>query len=269
MAIKYFVDSNGNFLGGFEETYSDIPVGAIEVPTPPEDAGQIWDGSSWGIVPSQPKIYKYVRDGVDEKHFHEIDYKKELTINLYPKRYFSFGELDKVEWFSDNMLTDKILIVDILYNRDSLGFAISRTTTRTYINEDESLNSDVKMTIKDYTINPQDQLDEIIRKRNNNVKQININLIGLIPVLTQADPNIADMTSQDAINAGVAFFATYRNEKFAYIEEGDVALENAVRNETSTQFDWFNTDATSLGIPGVTDIRSYIIFNLSHGLRTT
>lgn len=48
----YFVDVNGNFLGGFAGAAP--PQGAVAVPTPPADARQVWSGSAWSAVPSVP-----------------------------------------------------------------------------------------------------------------------------------------------------------------------------------------------------------------------
>lgn len=267
--MKALVDNNGNLIGIYDENDPNIPTGTL-INTLPEDASQVWDSVNqvWS-APKKIKIYNLVREESSEKDYRDIDYKTELTINLYPKRSFTFGQLDRVEWYSDETLTDLILTVDIVYNRDALGFAIDRTTTRTWYYDDNTPVPETKITKKIYTINPQDQLDEIIRMRDNNVKQINIFLIGMLPTLTSNDPNITDMTSQDAINSGRAFFAKYRSEKLGYIDEGSLDLENVVRYETDPQFTWMDTDATLLGIPNVNTVRQYIIFNLSKGVRTT
>lgn len=46
MVTKYYVDSEYNYLGGFDEGSPDIPNGAIEV-TPRLDPDKIWNGSEW------------------------------------------------------------------------------------------------------------------------------------------------------------------------------------------------------------------------------
>lgn len=95
----------------------------------------------------EPKIYRMSNH---HSAFQEIDY---TILNLFPVRTFRRGELNKCEWFADNLLTDKVLIVEIAYDRDYLGYALNRTTIRTWINNDNSLNSLTKVTFKDYTIN--------------------------------------------------------------------------------------------------------------------
>ena len=49
MSTEYFVDAQGNYLGGFDGTLP--PEGAIKVPTPPADARQKWSGSQWLASP--------------------------------------------------------------------------------------------------------------------------------------------------------------------------------------------------------------------------
>lgn len=42
--MKYYVDAEGNYLGGWD---ANPPDGAIEAPFPPEDARQKWNGFSF------------------------------------------------------------------------------------------------------------------------------------------------------------------------------------------------------------------------------
>ena len=47
MIIKYYVDSQGNYLGGFD---SSPPSGAIEVPEAPLHASQKWSKNGWSGI---------------------------------------------------------------------------------------------------------------------------------------------------------------------------------------------------------------------------
>lgn len=42
--MKYYIDSQGRYLGGWIE---NPPPGAIQVPEPPQDARQVWNGAEW------------------------------------------------------------------------------------------------------------------------------------------------------------------------------------------------------------------------------
>lgn len=48
--MKYYVDQNGAYLGGWD---ANPPVGAIEVAFAPADARQVWDfdAETWGTIP--------------------------------------------------------------------------------------------------------------------------------------------------------------------------------------------------------------------------
>lgn len=47
---NYFVDANGNYLGGFDG--AEPPEGAIEVPAAPDDARQLWQNGAWSALPA-------------------------------------------------------------------------------------------------------------------------------------------------------------------------------------------------------------------------
>jgi hypothetical protein len=49
---KYYIDSNNKYIGGFAG--SEAPPGAIEVPLPPDNAHQEWNGSGWLSYVSVP-----------------------------------------------------------------------------------------------------------------------------------------------------------------------------------------------------------------------
>ncbi|QPC93827.1 hypothetical protein [Mesorhizobium sp. INR15] len=51
---KYFVDSKGAYLGGFDG--AEPPDGATEVPNAPEDARQVWQGDGWSDAPTMRRL---------------------------------------------------------------------------------------------------------------------------------------------------------------------------------------------------------------------
>lgn len=50
MKTEYYVDQGGNYIGGF--CGAEPPSWAIEVPTPPNNGTDLWDGSKWVAVPN-------------------------------------------------------------------------------------------------------------------------------------------------------------------------------------------------------------------------
>lgn len=51
--MKYYVDGNGVYLGGWD---ASPPDGAIEVPTAPESAAQVWDFDAVAFMPLDPWV---------------------------------------------------------------------------------------------------------------------------------------------------------------------------------------------------------------------
>lgn len=58
MATKFFVDADGNYIGGFDGV--EPPNGAIEVPYPPDThASQLWNGEAYEpYIPIKPLAEK-------------------------------------------------------------------------------------------------------------------------------------------------------------------------------------------------------------------
>lgn len=54
---RFFVKPDGSYIGGFDGAgaLALVPADAIEVPAPPEDARQVWNGGAWGPKPAAPK----------------------------------------------------------------------------------------------------------------------------------------------------------------------------------------------------------------------
>lgn len=55
METKFYIDASGNYLGGFSEGNPSIPVGAIEVQSPPPHAWQIYDTVNNVWLPLTPE----------------------------------------------------------------------------------------------------------------------------------------------------------------------------------------------------------------------
>jgi len=123
-----------------------------------------------------PKIYGISNE--QGKHFHAINYKLGLKQSLIPVRKVVKGEVQEVVWYKsideNNMPTEPILKTEVVYNRDPSGFALFRTTIRTWYNIDGSENEDKKPTIKYYFINESDMIDEGIKRRSLLVKSLQI-----------------------------------------------------------------------------------------------
>ena len=212
----------------------------------------------------EPKIYRLSNF---KSNFQEIDY---TILNLFPKRFFIQGELQKVEWYIDNELTDLALTVLIEYVRDSIGFATSRTVTRTWINNDGSENIHKKYSYKDYTINDGESIQEGKKRRTALVDNIEK------PVLRSMYELLLPQgwSSTEVILSGRRFLDEYDWEFGKFIKNSSTVTDKSspdygrkkvivkIENETDSEFiQWLDTAVLSLG--GFT-IREFLIeeFNI-------
>lgn len=219
-----------------------------------------------------PKIMSLSKEY--SKHFHAINYIKGLSQSLIPKRTILKGEVQKVEWFkslNEQMEpTDLILKVDIIYTRDSSGFATSRTTTRTWINKDESENTEKKITTKFYFVNPSDMIDEGLRRRKLLVNNLQI------PTMTFMMETLMPLgySQESVVFKGREFLDDYENDFNKFVDNSstitDPADPNFSRKSIIVQLEdnspsgrnanynqWLDSAPPSLG--GLTTIRQYLV----------
>lgn len=67
MTTKYYIDSNNNYLGGWD---NNPPSNSVEVPSPPDDARSKWIDDKWSapIIPyaeARVKQYPTIGDQLD------------------------------------------------------------------------------------------------------------------------------------------------------------------------------------------------------------
>jgi hypothetical protein len=179
--------------------------------------------------------------------FREIDYTILLT-NLYPKRTFSQGELNLVEWYLEPEFETLVIKVEIVYSRDGFGFVQYRVTTRTWYNDDNSPNPNTKITTKYYdTIT---KMAESKRRRENNMFNVQDNTISYMVATIGGNP-------LDVIAQGRAFMDALDVEINLYIKTGNTSLSTAIQNNTTDT--WLDNL-----VPGEAfTIRDYIVQELT------
>ena len=216
-----------------------------------------------------PKIVDIAKAEAKSKHFHNIDYRKEISGSLFPKRTKVQGEIVKVEWFRDKELTDLYLRVDISYTRDTIGTALERETTRTWINRDGSENSDTKVTEKSYIINQEDQTAEGKRRRENIVNGLEFPVLAMMmEVLIPTG-----LSQQAVLLKGKAFLDDFEGEFDRFIKNssditdplsedfGKKSVVVAIEDAPAATYEWLNMLPNSLG--GLKSIRQFLVEEFS------
>ncbi len=87
---KYYVDQVGTYLGGFEGV--EPPAGLIEVPSAPESAAQIWNGTAWSALPPEPNVDQLAEDVWADPTLEQV---RMQIMAFYPllKNYLTMGAL--------------------------------------------------------------------------------------------------------------------------------------------------------------------------------
>ena len=216
-----------------------------------------------------PKIVDIAKAEAKSKHFHNIDYRKEIEGSLFPKRTKVQGEVTKVEWYRDKGLSDLFLRVDINYTRDSIGTALERETTRTWINRDGSENPETKVTEKSYIINQEDQTAEGKRRRENIVNGLEFPVLAMMMEVLL--PTGLNQTA--VLLKGKAFLDAFEGEFDRFIKNssditdplsedfGKKSVVVAIEGAPATTYDWLDELPNSLG--GLKTIRQYLIEEFS------
>jgi len=217
----------------------------------------------------EPKISKQVMESHAKKDFRSINYKTELEDSLFPKRTMIHGQVIKVDWYSDEALSDLVLTVDITYNRDAVGFAIDRTTVRSWINGNGDVNPKIKTTKKKYNINVEDAIAEGKRRRKNIVDAVQL------PVISFMVETLAPLTIPEILLIGRAFMDDMEDffNKFISnsstitdIEDPNIGRKSIVvelERKATTDATWLNNTPLQLDPTGNTSILQYLVYEFS------
>lgn len=172
------------------------------------------------------KIYDYVPDD-RIRGFNlleapvNLDYKTGLIRRLHAKNTLVKGELQRTEYFANPDLTDKVLQVDMVYNRDATGFALNRTVTRRWVMKNEEFHPTTKVTYKDYTINPQDQISEGITRRDNLINALQPKVLYFMM------QTMAPMPAQQIVLTARTFIDRLEGEITKFIKNSSTVVDPA------------------------------------------
>ena len=140
----------------------------------------------------KPLIYQYAKAEASSKHFHNIDYKKELTVRLQKESKIVKGEMQVVTWYRHmefqvvNGLPVRVYSVPVLktenkWERDDSGFVIYKhPPVRTWFNFDGTENEETKEMEDPYYYEDFEVIDEGYKRRTLLVKAIQIPTMNLI-----------------------------------------------------------------------------------------
>jgi hypothetical protein len=194
----------------------------------------------------------------------DVDFLTGLTKRLHPKNTFSYGELNETIYYETATpnaqggldYSNPVVKEVFVYTRDpGTGFPTYRENTITWYFSDGTLSPVTKVLEKYYVDDTITQLSELSRRRDNNLK----NIIGAIIKLAIA--TTPGKTPNEVIEEGRGFFNNSALNRELYIEDGNMALVDDVRDDVTIT--WFDNDV--LALCGLPTIRSFIIYQLTMG----
>lgn len=179
--------------------------------------------SHQGLPKPRAKIFDFVSEEVRGKDFREIDYIVEPLPNLKPKRTFTRGELQKVEWFSDDQLTNKIIEVNITYTRDAFGFATDRITERKWLDQYNNFLPDTKITTKKYTL--LEMIQEGKRRRGNIVDGVQLPVFSFLQEAASDQENPYGLNPETVLLYGRDFMDRFNSQFKNFVDNSSTVTD--------------------------------------------
>lgn len=219
-------------------------------------------------VPAELKVKDHMATVGGQDH-RQIDYKTGLISRLHRKidsddsTFWHYGEVRKVEYYSDIAFTDLVISVVIEYVRNPDGTLliqnpdavwgdsdfIGRRVTRTWYRKDGTAHPDTKVTYKTY--NKSDTSEEGERRRSNVIKDLKVTILGLLTATGHARDD------------GVVYIDKYDQELNTYERTDDLSWKTSgTPNITSDTEPWLDADLEPLGYPAGTTTRAIILSKL-------
>ncbi len=212
------------------------------------------------------QLWNYINDFSGDRQVqpYRIDFITGINQRLLPKNIFVYGELTQTIYYErrneSGVYEVPVVKEDFIYVRDpETGFPLSRETKIYWYYEDGTIDENYKSLVKYYDDDAISTLNELARRRTNNIQ----NIIGsLIFLVTTSNPS---KTRNQVLEDGRIFFDSTAGNRELYINDGNYAIVDDVRNEQT--LDWWNNDISSF-TPYPT-IRSFVIHQLTMGEQTS
>lgn len=201
-----------------------------------------------------------------------VDYKSGLLSRLHKVIESMYrGEVREVRYYTDETETTLALVVRVCsdadctalgYVRNSLGAPIERWTERTWYREDGTAHPDKKVTKKVYSHDAVAQMSEGLRRRQNQVDKLSIDILQAYVGTTAVDPqNPTAAELEAAYDAVTQYNDKYEGPLTTFVRVGrnDFLTPPSSPNVTDDTETWLNNDVSALGYPAGWTIRTIIL----------
>jgi hypothetical protein len=196
------------------------------------------------------KIYDYIetKEYDPQKPPYELDYN---ILGLFKKRTFNQGELNTIEYYGsfDGANYDILVVKEERFYYRVSGWVVYRDATITWYWVDGT-PGEQKVSRKWYT--QKEGVEEGITRRNNLLNQVKVDTIGIIAMVEQLPPLVAEEPAKMILRQ-------LDTELGLYIEGDIMPVVNKIKDMSSARLDYF--------VPGTGNtlrLRDYILMKIIH-----
>ncbi len=213
----------------------------------------------------------YLGSGQSMFDFRSVDYKTGLTSRLHKVITTMYrGELREVNYFTDSTETTLVLSVKVFadeslttpgYSRNTLGQPLERWTERTWYKKTGEAHTDKKVTHKVYFHDPIAQMKEGLRRRQNQIDKLSVDILKAYIGTEAVDPmNPTQAELDTAYDVVTSYNDKYEGPLTTFIRVGrnDFLTSPASPNVTDDTETWLDNSVTPLGYPAGWTIRTII-----------
>ncbi len=236
-----------------------------------------WDGSAVAYnvefepeVVKEFKIYDYLTN--EAKRYHrggtylpvDIDYKTGLKEKLHPRYTYIKGELQKTIYYgtydeSESLEADRFkdptVRVDIVYERDAMGFARKRTTERYWYYKDGTYDVTLRKTTTKYYDNTM-TIVEGKRRRGNIVTNMTMPIMGMMMGTELGKEGSPFSSQEDIIIEGRRWLASHKADFIDFVDDSNPTISASISTDVTA---WLDNYIDGNG----TTIRMYMLNELN------
>lgn len=184
------------------------------------------------------KLFRYIENAHDLGSVRipprSVDYITGLTRRLFRDETFVQGELQSVDYYAEQAVgsngwptySDRILREEMVYTRDSLGFAKSRTTTIIWYREDDAPHELTKTLLKPYSL--VESQKEGTTRRGNIISDLSLTVAGVLMQVLPTNATYPD--AQAKIEVGRNFLQEHKIATDMFISAGKRDIVGIVKH---------------------------------------
>lgn len=243
--MAYALLDNGIVSSVVDEIPESFTGMVVDITGQNADVGWKLDGNILNDGSLDCVIYDFTTKVTSDKKIppFDLDFLTSLTIKLHRKQTMIKGEVQTEEYyqsFDGSQYSGLVVKESNTYTRDSLGFALYRTTTVEWVLKNGQMSDKKKVWKKFY--DPLQMIEEGIDRRGNIIKFLQPKILGLLQVSLPANEIV------NILVYGRAFLSDLKNDFENFVNHSDRALYTTLQDANLlTKHPWLTLTPAALG----------------------